>query len=125
MDESTPQASEAWKEVGERFEQLGRSLAETIQTAWKNEQVRSQAEEMKSGLEALVQQVGAAVKETGESQDLHREAGATAKSVQTAGEQTVEELRPHLIDALHELDQQLQKLIRGIETEEPEKAEEQ
>lgn len=120
MQEETTHAGEAWKEVGLRFEQLGRSLATTMQTAWKNEQVRSQAEEMKSGLESLVQQVGAAIKETAESQELKQAAGDTTKSVQTAGEQTVEELRPHLVEALHQLDQQLQKLIRGIEAEEPE-----
>lgn len=113
----SPQASEAWKEVGRKFEQLGQSLAETVQVAWKNEQVRSQAEDLKTGLESLVRQVGAAIKETAESRELKAVAGGTTRSVQTAGEQTVEELRPHLVQALQELDQQLQKLIRNMETE--------
>lgn len=121
MDESSASAAEpgsaadAWKEVGSRLEQLGNSLAATIETAWKNEQVRDQAQEMKSGLESLVRQVGAAIKETAESEQVHQAAKDTGKSMQSAGEQTVEEVRPHLVEALHRLDQELQKLIRGME----------
>ncbi len=109
-------ASDAWKEVGSRLEKLGESLASTVEAAWKDEQVRDQAQEMKSGLESLVKQVGAAIKQTAESDRVQHAAQDTGKSLREAGEQTVQELRPHLLDALQQLDQELQKLINGIES---------
>lgn len=114
----TMRAGEAWKDVGRSFEQLGHSLAATIQTAWQSEQVRSQAHEMKSGLEVLAKQVESAIKETADSERVKQAAGEATRSMQTAGEQTVEELRPRLIEALNRLDEELQKLIRGMQTEE-------
>ena len=96
--------SDAWKEVGHQFKELGESLAATFQAAWKNEEVRQQAHEMKSGLQSLVQQVGQAIDETVSSPEVRR---ATDQAVK-AGEQAAREARPHLVRALRQVNDELQ-----------------
>ena len=118
----TRPAGEAWKEVGNQFKELGESLAAVFQAAWKDEEVRHQAQEMKTGLEALVQEVGQAIKETASSPEMQQarsEAARAAKSVRTAGEQAVQEVRPHLVEALRQLNEELQKLIGRMEARKP------
>lgn len=118
----TPNTNEAWQEVGRQFQALGESLAAAIQAAWQNEEVRRQAQEMKSGLEAMVNDVGQAIKETASSpkaQSVKTEAVKAAESVRTAGEETVQEVRPHLVSALQTLNDELQKLIGRLQSSKP------
>jgi hypothetical protein len=115
-------AGEAWKEVGYQFRELGESLAAIFQTAWQDEAVRRQAQEMKTGLEALVKDVGQAIKETAASPEMQQaksEATRAAESVRAAGEQTVQEVRPHLVEALRQVNQELQRLIGRMERSSP------
>lgn len=120
-------SNEAWQEVGRQFQALGQSLAATIQAAWQNEEVRRQAQEMKTGLEAMVNDVGQAIKETASSpkaQSVKNEAVKAAESVRSAGEETVQEVRPHLVSALQTLNEELQKLIGRLQGTKPEQGNE-
>ena len=117
----TPEG-DPWKEVGRQFQALGQSLAAAFQAAWKNEEVRQQAHEMKAGVESLAQEVGQAVKETANAPQVHQarsEAARAAGSLRDAGEQTAQEVRPHLINALQQVNMELQKFIRRLEETEP------
>lgn len=119
---SSPDANEAWQEVGLQFKALGESLAAAFQAAWQNEEARRQAQEMKSGLEAMVKDVGQAIKETANSpvgQSAKAEAAKAAESLRAAGEGTVQEVRPHLLAALQTLNQELQKLIGRLQSSKP------
>jgi hypothetical protein len=119
--------NEAWQEVGRQFQALGESLATAIQAAWQNEEVRRQAQGMKTGLEAMVNDVGQAIKETASSpkaQSVKAEAVKTAESFRTAGEETVQEVRPHLVAALQTLNEELQKLIGRLQGSKPEQGSE-
>jgi hypothetical protein len=100
-----------WKEVGSQFKELGESLAAAFQAAWKNEEVRQQAREMRTGLEALVKEVGQAIKDTANSPEVHR---ATHDAVK-AGEHAIHEARPHLVEALRKVNLELQSLIDRME----------
>ncbi len=106
---------EAWQEVGQQFKQLGESLAATFQAAWNNEEVRGQAQEMKTGLEALVTEVGRAIKETAASPEVKQ---AADDAVQ-AGEKAIHEARPHLLAALRTMNTELQTLIAKMEAPAP------
>ena len=106
-----PQAGESWREMGRQFQQLGESLSAAFRAAWDDEQVRRQAEHAKDGLEALAREVGKVVSEMAQSPNVRRATSAAVKSVQTAGEETVQEIRPHLEDALRQLNRELQRFI--------------
>ena len=104
-------SEEGWREMGKQFEQLGESLAAAFRAAWNDEQVRQQAEHAKDGLEALAHEVGRVVAEMAQSPDVRRATSGAVKSVRTAGEETVQEIRPHLEDALRQLNRELQRFI--------------
>jgi ElaB/YqjD/DUF883 family membrane-anchored ribosome-binding protein len=118
--ESAKQATEAWQEVGRQFQTLGESLAAAFRAAWHSEENRQRLGEMKSGLESIVDEVGKAIKEVAaspEAQQARDEADKALKSVQTASEQTIQEVRPQLVSALRQINDELQKLVSNIESE--------
>ena len=106
-----PQAGESWREMGRQFQQLGESLSAAFRAAWDDEQVRRQAEHAKDGLEALAREVGKVVSEMAQSPDGRRATSGAVKSVRTAGEETVQEIRPHLEDALRQINRELQRFV--------------
>ncbi len=110
----TSSTETSWQEVGRQFQALGESLAQAMRTAWENEETQRRVAEMRTGLESMARDVGKAVEDTANSpqgQRIRQEAEHTAASLRTATEQTVQEVRPQLINALQQLNTELQKLI--------------
>lgn len=110
--------SENWSEVGRQFQALGETLAETVRAAWQNEETQRTVQDMRSGLESMVQKVGKAIDESASSpqgQRIRQGVEQTAQSLRSAGEQTVQEVRPQLINALQQVNAELQKLIDRME----------
>jgi len=115
-------AENNWQDVGKQFQELGESLAQAVRTAWENEENQRRLQELRTGLEAMVQEVGQAIDETATSpqgQKIREEAGKTVETLRSAGEQTAQELRPQLINALQQLNSALQKLIERMEKRNP------
>ena len=113
---------EAWREVGRQFQALGESLAEAFRTAWESEENRRHVKNMQEGLEAMIEQVGQALKEADaspEAQKIRGEAEKATESLRTAGEQTWQEVRPRLLSALDQINAELQKMIGRLKEEEP------
>jgi ElaB/YqjD/DUF883 family membrane-anchored ribosome-binding protein len=113
---TTPDNS--WQDVGQQFKQLGDSLAQAFRTAWEDEENKRRLQEMRSGLESMVREVGKAIDDTAHSpqgQHLREEAERTMEKVRSASEQTVQEVRPQLITALQQLNIELQKLVHRTE----------
>jgi hypothetical protein len=107
-----------WEDVGRHFQALGDSLAAAFRTAWENEENRPQMQNMKSGLEEMVNQVSQAIKDSAASpagQQVRSEAKKVASTLRTAGEQTAQEVKPHLLTALRQIEAELQKLIDRME----------
>ncbi len=114
----TGQTAEAWREVGKQFEVLGQTLAEAVRTSWYSEDNRKRLQEMQGGLESMAKQVTTAIKETAANPNAEQaktQARRTAETMRSAGEQTVQEIRPHLIKALHQLNEELGKLVQKME----------
>ena len=111
---------EGWQEVGRQFQALGESLATTMRAAWENEQNRKRLEEMQSGLESMVNQVGQAIQDTAASpqaQQAKAEAQKAVGTFQNTFEQTAQEVRPQLISALQQVNSELQKVIERLKRE--------
>jgi uncharacterized protein (DUF2342 family) len=106
--------ADAWKEVGAQFQALGAGLATAFKTAWADEENKRHMKEMQAGLESMVNELGAAIKAgatSPEAKQVKEEAGKTLGTFRAAGEKTVQEVRPTLITALHQLNDQVQKLL--------------
>jgi len=74
-DEQTTE--EAWREVGGQFQALGESLAQAFRTAWESEENRQHLQNMRAGLEAMVDEVDQAIKDASaspEGQKVRQEA---------------------------------------------------
>jgi hypothetical protein len=107
-----------WQDVGQQLKELGESLAAAFRTTWENEENQRRMQGMRSGLESMVQEVGRAIDDTAKSpqgQRISEEAAKTYDKVRAASEQTVQEVRPQLINALQQLNTELQKLVDRME----------
>jgi len=111
-------AEDSWQDVGKQFQELGESLAQAFRTAWENEENQRRLQEMRTGLESMIREVGQAIDDTARSpqgQKLREEAGRTVEALRSASEQTAQEIRPQLINALQQLNTELQKLIERMD----------
>jgi uncharacterized membrane protein YccC len=119
-EEKRSQVEGSWREVGQQFQALGESLSHALRTAWENETTQRRVQEMRSGLEAMANEIGRAVDDTAKSpqgQKVRQDAERAAETLRNAGEQTVQEVRPQLINALEQLNNELQKLINRMESQ--------
>ena len=117
-EEATHTSSDAWQEVGKQFQTMGESLASAFRTAWEDEQNRKRMQEMRSGLESMLNEVGNALDETAKSPQMQQaktEMHKAAASVKVATEHTVTELRPLILDALRKLNDELAKFASRME----------
>jgi uncharacterized membrane protein YccC len=107
-----------WQEVGRQFQELGQSLAQAMRTAWENEETQRRVQAMRMGLQSMAQEIGKAVEDTAhspEGQKVRQDAERAAETLRGAAEQTVQEVRPQLINALEQLNVELQKLVSRME----------
>lgn len=115
-DERTTQ--EAWREVGRQFQTLGESLAQAFRAAWEDEENRQHLQDVQAGLEAMAREIGQAVEEANaspEGQKVRGEAEKAVESARAAGAQAWQEARPHLISALRQASDELQKMVSRLE----------
>jgi hypothetical protein len=116
-DDSKTPHEENWQEVGRQFQVLGESLAQAVRTAWEKEENRQRVSEMRTGLEAMVRDIGKAIDESASSpqgQQLKEEAKRAAAALRSAGEQTAQEVRPQLLNALEKVNEELKNLIEKM-----------
>lgn len=108
----------SWDEVGRQFQELGQSLAQAFRTAWGNEDNQHRVQEMRTGVESMLREVGRAIDESAKSpegQKVRAEAARAAESLRAAGEQSFQEVQPQLVNALQQLNNELQKLVEKME----------
>lgn len=126
VDEKSTQdqqaASDAWNEVGQHFKALGESLASAFSATWHSEETRQHLKGMQAGLEAMVDRISQVTKEVAESdeaQKVQAEVEKTAQSAKVAGQEAVEEVRPHLLSAFRKIRAELDQMISRMEQEPP------
>jgi hypothetical protein len=122
-----PGGDSGWQEVGRQFQELGDSLAKAVRAAWEREDTQRSVHEMQEGLESMVSKVNQAINESANSpkgRQVKEELNRAANNLRIAGEQTVQETRPHLVSALKQLNIELQKFIDQVESASPKPADE-
>lgn len=113
-------AKDAWNEVGQQFKSLGESLASAFNATWHSDETREHLKGMQAGLEAMVDrisQITKEVSESGEAQKVQAEVEKAAQSAKVAGQEAVEEVRPHLLSAFRKIREELDQMISRMEQE--------
>ena len=116
--------SQSWEDVGRQFQTLGESIAAAFRSAWGKEETRQSFQKMQTGLEGMVTEIHQAMQETFDAQDVDQLKTDVRKTVDDfagQGKQTFHEVRPHLVGALQQVNQELQKLIDRMEEQDKEK----
>ena len=111
-------SGDSWQDVGRQFQILGESLAAALRTSVNTEDNRRRMASMQSGIEAMVRDVDKAITDAAESPEAGRarqEAQRAAESLRRAGEQTAQDIRPQLLLALKQVNDELQRLIGRME----------
>jgi hypothetical protein len=114
----TPPSSEAWQEVGRQFQLLGETLAEAVRASVNDPQHRQRLNEMQGGLENMVKEVDKAITDAAASphaQQARSEATKAAESLRSATEQTIQDVRPRLLDALKQVNEELRRFVSRME----------
>lgn len=109
--------NEAWQEVGKQFQKLGESLTAAFQTTVNDDSTRQSMKDLQDGLESAVQGIRGTVQKGVselEGRNFGEQARQAADSLKNAGEQTVEEVRPHLLSALEQLNHELERWIQNM-----------
>ena len=117
-NQSNDNGEEVWREVGEQFHLLGKSLAGAIRTAWDDENNQRRVEHIRGGLESMVAELNGAIKDTSESpqvQNFKTEAKESFRNLRDTGEQAAGEVRPHLVKILRQVNQELDKALNRMD----------
>ncbi len=118
----TPGQGEAWREVGEQFKVLGKTLADAFRVSWQSEENRRRFQELRTGLETMVKEITKAINESmtsPQAQEARSQAARTAETVRTAGEQSAQEIRVELLAALRQINEELRKCVNRMESSKP------
>jgi len=116
--DSQSSAGQTWDDVGQQFRSLGESLASAFKSTWESEESRQHLEKMQESLEAMAEEIGQATRQAVDSEEGEKikvEVEKAAQSAQAAGQQTVEELRPHLLEAFRRVRSELDQIINRME----------
>jgi hypothetical protein len=111
-------SGDSWQDVGRQFQILGESLAAALRASVNTEDNRRRMESMQSGIESMVRDVDKAITDAAgspEGQQARLEAQRAAESLRRAGEQTAQDIRPQLLLAIKQLNDELQRLIGRME----------
>lgn len=117
-DEQAEERADAWQEVGEQFRLLGQSLAQAIRATWHSDETQARLRSVRAGVEEMADEIGDAVKEAiavPEAEEVRQRVRRAAESTVTAGQQALDEARPHLLTALRQINAELQCLIERME----------
>ena len=116
--QSDPHTSDAWREVGDQFRLLGRSLAAAIRASWRSEETQRRLQALRTSVESMASEVAQAAKEAvpvPQAQQVRETAQRAAETALTVSSEALEEARPHIVAALQHANSALQLLIERLE----------
>jgi outer membrane murein-binding lipoprotein Lpp len=112
-------SAQAWREVGQQFDALGKSVSEAFRLSWNNREARKY---VMAGLEAMAAEVDRALSRTdelpAEARKLKDQVEKVAQVARAATEDAVRESRPRLLMTLRQVNGELQRLIERLEERE-------
>lgn len=111
---------DAWREVGEQFQQLGGKLADALKRSWYasrgDQESREKMHRLRDDLRAAADRVDQVIHQVGaETRD---ERQSTLHATRRASEQSLEEARVLTAATLRKLNKQLDHLVNRLEDDE-------
>ena len=126
-EEPGPSGSQSWEDIGRAFRNLGESIGEAFRTGWGREETRQNVQKMQEGLEGMVNEIRQAIHDTadpGSVNEFKEDLRSTVDNLAGKSRETVHEVRPHLVNALRQVNQELQKIIDRMEQQGTDKPQE-
>jgi len=117
-EEQSTSSSQSWEDVGRQFQTLGESVAAAFRSAWGKEETRQPFLKMQAGLEGMVTEIRQVLQETfdaGDVDQIKTDVRKTVEDLAGQSKQTYQEVRPTLVNALQQVNLELQKLIDRME----------
>ena len=112
----------AWREVGEQFQQLGSKLADALRKSWRSTADAQESEatmrKLRDDLRAAADRVDRVIHQVKE--ETIDERTATMRATRRASEQSLEETRVLTAATLRKLNKQLDLLAKRLEREDAE-----
>ena len=110
----------AWRDVGEQFQQLGTKLADAIREGWRSRSSDEESEaamrRLRDDLRAAADRVDSVIRQA--KDETAEERRATFEATRKAGSQSLDEARVLTASTLRKLNQQLDRLVQRLETQE-------
>lgn len=108
---------DAWREVGEQFQQLGGKLADALRRSWSatedDPESREKMRRLSDDLRAAADRVDRVIDQVGE--ETRDERASTLRATRRASEQSLEEARVLTAATLRKLNKQLDHLVKRLE----------
>jgi hypothetical protein len=117
---ASTEEQELGSEMLEELHSLGRQLSKAVKSLWESEDSRKLRQEIGDGFVELGMQLDSAVKSAQESEAAKQFSDQVKETVERARVSDVaSQLEEGLVTGLREMNEQLSKLIRSVESEEP------
>jgi acyl-CoA reductase-like NAD-dependent aldehyde dehydrogenase len=128
MTEQTEQrgaTDDSWREVGQQFQILGKSLAAAFRASLNCEQTRAHLHSLQSGIQSMANELGQTMTEAAASpcaQDVRIKAEKAATTARFATEEALQEARPQILATLKQMNRDLERIIQRTENGKPDQA---
>jgi len=118
--QQSDQASESWEEVLAQLKQFGETLGRAIEQSWNDPRTQHVVDQVKDGLNRAAQDVDIAIEKAKTDpavQQFGADAKDTWKELEETGKEAVEKAKPHLINAMKNLNEAFKNVLGGKEDE--------
>jgi ABC-type transporter Mla subunit MlaD len=108
----------SWQDVATEFENLGKTFADVIRSAWKQSEGDATLTQLRDGLETVIDGIRRTSEGTPETAQARDQLVRLVESIREAVTQASEDVRPELVSLLRQANSELRKLGR-MDDEDP------
>jgi len=102
----------SWQDVATEFENLGKTFADVIRSAWKQNEGDATLSQLRDGLESVIEGIRRTSEGTPETAQARDQLVRVVESIREAVTQASEDVRPELVSLLRQANAELRKLGR-------------
>jgi hypothetical protein len=100
----------SWQDVATEFENLGRTFADVIRSAWRQSEGDATLTQLRDGLQSVIESVQRHTDGSPETAQARDQLVRVVESIREAITQASDEVRPELVNMLRQANAELRKL---------------
>jgi hypothetical protein len=100
----------SWQDVAAEFENLSRTVADVVRTAWQRSGGEASVGQLREGLQSIVDDVNRTADGTPESRQARDQLVRLIESIREAAQRAGDEVRPELLSLLRQANAELRRL---------------